>query len=158
MLCFLCIGEIIEEKKEICIVCYKWAIRHCKYLPVLVDELLLLFNVGTWPMFCIPPGSLGVITVRLEFSPELVPLVGSNIAGVVLGLLPLLVVSTTCVDTSEGFFELFSVMTWVVANISVVCDDITPEVVVEGGYVRLTSSHVTLTSSFPPAGKTKYVY
>ena len=35
----------------------------------------------------------------------------------------------TCVDTSEVLFELFSMMTWVVANISVVCDDIAPDVV-----------------------------
>jgi len=44
---------------------------------------------------------------------------------------------------------------------SVVCNDITPEVVsmvVEGGDVGVTSVHVTLTSPFPPAGKTKYVY
>jgi hypothetical protein len=41
---------------------------------------------------------------------------------------------------------------------SVVCKDITPEVVsmvVEGGDVGVTSVHVTLTSPFPPAGKTK---
>ena len=111
-------------------------------------------------MFCFPPGSLGVITVRLEFSPSLVPLVGSNITGVVLWL-PLLVVSMTCVDTSEVLPDLFSMMTGVVdcANISVVCDDIAPEVVsmvVEGGFVGLTSSHVTLTSHFPPAGRTRY--
>jgi hypothetical protein len=30
--------------------------------------------------------------------------------------------------------------------------------VVEGGDVGVTSVHVTLTSPFPPAGKTKYVY
>ena len=68
----------------------------------------------------------------------------------------------TCfVDTSEVLVELFSMMTWVVANISVVCDDIAPEVVsmvVEGGFVGLTSLHVTLTSPFPPAGNTRYIY
>jgi hypothetical protein len=67
----------------------------------------------------------------------------------------------TCVDTSEVLFELFSMMTWVVANISVVCDDIAPDVVsmvVEGGFVGLTSSHVTLTSPVLPAGKTRYIY
>ena len=92
-------------------------------------------------MFCIPPGSLGVITVRLEFSPALVPLVVSNITGVVIGL-PLLVVSITCVDNSKVLFELFSMMFRVDFTIkSVVCHDITPEVVsmvVEGGDVGMT--------------------
>lgn len=49
----------------------------------------------------------------------------------------------------------------VVANKSVVCDDIKPEVVsmvVEGGFVGLASSHVRLTNPFPPAGKTRYIY
>jgi hypothetical protein len=67
----------------------------------------------------------------------------------------------TCVDTSEVLFELFSMMTWVVANISVVCDDIAPDVVsmvVEGGFVGLTASHVTLTSPFLPAVNTRYIY
>jgi hypothetical protein len=52
-------------------------------------------------------------------------------------------------------------MTWVVADTSVVCDDIAPDVVsivVEGGFVGLTSPHVTLTSPFPPAGNTRYIY
>ena len=68
----------------------------------------------------------------------------------------------TCVEISEILPDLFSMMTGVVdcANISVVCDDIAPEVVsmdVEGGFVGLTSSHVTLTSPFPPAGRAKHI-
>ena len=70
--------------------------------------------------------------------------------------------SLTFVDTSEVLSELRSMMFVVDCTIkSVVCNDITAEVVsmvVEGGDVGLTSVHVTLTSSFPPAGKTKYVY
>jgi hypothetical protein len=92
-------------------------------------------------VFCIPPGSLGVITERLEFSPVLVPPVVSNITGVVIGL-PLLVVSIACVDNSKVLFELFSMMFGVDFTIkSVVCDTITPEVVsmvVEGGDVGIT--------------------
>ena len=76
--------------------------------------------------------------------------------------LPLLLVSLTCVDTSEVLSELRSMMFVVDCTIKfVVCNDITPDVVsmvVEGGDVGVTSVHVTLTSPFPPAGKTKYVY
>ena len=76
--------------------------------------------------------------------------------------LPLLLVSLTCVDTSEVLSELRPMMFVVDCTItSVVCNDITSEVVsmvVEGGDVGVTSVHVTLTSPSPPAGKTKYVY
>jgi hypothetical protein len=51
-------------------------------------------------------------------------------------------VSITCVDNSKVLFELFSMMFGVDFTIkSVVCDDITPEVVsmvVEGGDVGMT--------------------
>jgi hypothetical protein len=76
--------------------------------------------------------------------------------------LPLLLVSLTCVDTSEVLSELRSMMfvvDWTIK--SVVCNDITPDVVsmvVEGGDVGVTSVHVTLTSPCSAAGKTKYVY
>jgi hypothetical protein len=76
--------------------------------------------------------------------------------------LPLLLVSLTCVDTSEVLSELRSMMFVVDCTIKfVVGNDITPHVVsmvVEGGDVGVTSVHVTLTIPFPPAGKTKYVY
>jgi hypothetical protein len=42
-----------------------------------------------------------------------------------------------------------------------ICFSIAPDVVsmvVEGGFVGLTSSHVTLTSPVLPAGKTRYIY